>query len=320
MGGQKPKIKDVGEFGLIDLITRDTNDPSIIKGIGDDCAVIETNGLQVLTTDCMVEGDHFNRAWFSPEQIGMKAIEVNVSDIAAMGGRPRFVLVSLSLPTSLEVDFVERLYNGMWQSCREYGINIIGGNMSRSEQIVVNITLIGEVERPNLSLRGDAQPGDSIFVTGHLGNGRAGLRLFQTGMKGFEKIRRLYTEPKSQLEKAMLLGPYVHAMEDISDGLASEIKHICDASGYGARIQKEEIPIHEEVRQIAAELGEDEHEYALGGGEDFQLVFTVPERNLGDVDGFILGEITEDPEIKICHDNEEVSIGASGYDQFANHI
>ena len=251
------KIKDIGEFGLIDRISRKPKDKNILVGIGDDAAVVNVkDGLQVLTTDCLVEGDHFRKEWFSPMQIGMKAIEINVSDIAAMGAFPKYVLVSLALPKDLDVEFVEEMYKGMWQACDKYDIEIIGGNMTHCEKIVISITLTGEVNSKNLSLRSGAKSGDFIFISGHLGNGLAGLRLFQENLEGFEKVKESYLEPKSQLKSALKVAPFVNAMEDISDGLASEIKHICDESKCGAIIFKDKIPIKDEIREVARNLGE----------------------------------------------------------------
>jgi thiamine-monophosphate kinase len=314
------KIKDIGEFGLIDRITKKPRDEDILVGIGDDAAVVKTKGLQVLTTDCLVEGDHFKTDWFTPKQIGMKAIEINVSDIAAMGAVPKYVLVSLALPKDLDVEFVEDLYKGMWKVCDKYNIEIIGGNMTHCEKIVISITLTGEVEQKVLCLRKGAKPGDFIFVSGHLSNGRAGLRLFQKDLKGFEQVKNGYLEPKANLDTALKIAPYVNSMEDISDGLASEIKHICDESKCGAIIYKDKIPISDQVRDVANELGEDEYDYALFGGEDFELVFTVSKDNLDKVDGFLIGEITKNKEIKLSIDGKENIITGKGYDHFSSEI
>jgi len=206
------KVKDIGEFGLIDLISKKSKNKDVLVGIGDDAAVIKTKGLQVLTTDCLVEGDHFCREWFTPKQIGMKSIEINVSDVGAMGGIPKYALVSLALPRNLDVSFVKEMYQGMWKSCDRYDVEIIGGNMARCEKIVISITLIGEVKKENISLRSGAKPGDYIFVSGHLGNGRAGLRLFQEKINGFEKVKKDYLEPKAQQKTAMKLTPYTNSM------------------------------------------------------------------------------------------------------------
>jgi len=315
------KVKDVGEFGLIDRITKIPKNKDILVGIGDDAAVYKTEkGLQVLTTDCLVEGDHFRREWFTPKQIGRKAIEINVSDIAAMGANPKYVLVSLALPRDLDVKFVDELYNGMWKICDKYKIEIIGGNMTHCENIVISITLTGEVDKKNLCLRSGAKPGDLIFVSGYLGNGRAGLRLFQERLEGFEKLKKAYLEPKAQLEKARKIAPYVNSMIDVSDGLAPEVKHICDKSKCGAIIYKDKIPIKEEVRAVARALSESEYDYALFGGEDFELVYTTSKNRLSKVNGFLVGEITENKGIKLSFKGREESITESGYDHFTNPI
>jgi thiamine-monophosphate kinase len=311
------KIRDVGEFGLINLITRKPKDKDILVGIGDDAAVTKVkDGLQVLTTDCLVEGDHFRRDWFNPMQIGMKAIEINVSDIVAMGAIPKYVLVSLGLPKDLNVEFVEKMYEGMWKACDKNKIEIIGGNMAHCENIIISITLTGQVEKKYLSLRSGAKSGDFIFVSGHLGNGRAGLRLFQENLMKFENVRKNYLEPKAQLNSALKVAPYVNAMEDISDGLASEIKHICEESNCGAIIYKNKIPIADEVRGLARRLGEDEFNYALYGGEDFELVYTVSNNNLKNVNGFLIGEITKSKDIKLISNGKEENITTKGYDHF----
>jgi len=314
------KIKDIGEFGLIDRITKKPRDKNVIVGIGDDAAVVKTKGLQVLTTDCLVEGDHFRTEWFTPKQIGVKSIEINVSDIAAMGAVPRYVLVSLALPKDLDVEFVEELYEGMWNVCDKYNIEIIGGNMTHCQQIVISIALTGEVDKKNLCLRNGAKPGDFIFVSGPLGNGRAGLRLFQNNFKGFEQVKKGYLEPKANLDRALKIAPYVNSMEDISDGLASEIKHICDESNCGAILYKDKIPISDQVRDFAKKLKEDEYDYALYGGEDFELVFTVSKDELDKVDGFLVGEITKNKEIKLSYKGKEIPITEKGYDHFSSEI
>jgi len=311
------KVKDIGEFGLIDRITKRPKDKDVLVGIGDDAAVIKTKkGLQVLTTDSLVEGDHFRREWFHPVQIGMKAIEINVSDIASMGAIPRYVLVSIALPNDLDVDFFEKIYKGMWKSCDKYQIEIIGGNMTHSEKIVISITLIGEVDIKNLCLRSSAKPGDLIFVSGYLGNGRAGLRLLQEEIEGFENIKKNYLEPKAQLKTALKISPYVNSMIDISDGLAPEIKHICNQSKCGAIIYKDKIPIKVDVRSLAKTLDEDEFDYALFGGEDFKLVYSVSKENLDEVNGFLVGEITEKQDILLSFNGKEKKLTQNGYDHF----
>ncbi len=315
------KIKDIGEFELINRITKKPRDKNILIGIGDDSAVIkQEKGLQVLTTDCLVEGDHFRKEWFSPKQIGMKAIEINVSDVAAMGGKPKYVLVSLAIPKNLEVKFAEDMFTGMWKTCDKYNIEIIGGNMTHCDNIVISIILTGIVDKNYLSLRSGAKPGDFIFISGHLGNGRAGLRLFQENIEIFKKVKMKYLEPKAQLDFALKIAPYVNSMIDISDGLAPEIRHICKESNCGAIIYKNKIPISDEVRNVAKTLEENEYDYALFGGEDFELVYTVSKNNLKKVSGFLVGEITKNKAVKLSFNGQEKEIKKMGYDHFSNVI
>jgi thiamine-monophosphate kinase len=314
-----PQIKDIGEIGLIKRITRPPKDKAILVGIGDDAAVVQTKeGFQVLTTDCLVEGDHFRNDWFTPEQIGMKAIEINVSDVAAMGGRPTYALVSLVLPNNLQIDFFDRIYDGMWKACERNSLEIIGGNMAHGNLLVISITLIGEIEGNNYTLRKGAQPGDSLFVSGSLGNGRAGLRAYQHNLQGFDKTKKNYVEPKARLAYALNIAPYAHAMIDISDGLASEIRHICSPSHLGAHLFLDKIPINDEVREIARILGENEYDYVLYGGEDFEVLYAVPEENVQHAKGIFIGKLISNPEIKLIHDDKEEEIKRSGYDHFSN--
>jgi len=311
------KIKDIGEFGLIDLITRKPRKKDVVVGIGDDAAVIKTKGLQVLTTDCLVEGDHFRRDWFTPLQIGMKAIEISISDVAAMGGLPQYVLISLGLPQDLDVDFVKEIYNGMWKSCKKYDMEIIGGNMTHSDQIFISVTMVGMVEKKNLKLRRGAIPGDFIVVSGHLGFGRAGLRLFQKKQDGFNKVKKRYLEPKARLDYAHQVRSFVNSMIDVSDGLVPEVRHICDQSKCGAIIYNDKIPINDEVRQVAKILNEDEYDYALFGGEDFELVFTVSKNNIDKIDGYLVGEITKCKTVKVKTGNNKKIVTKKGYDHFS---
>ena len=315
------KIKEIGEFGLINRITKKPKSKEILVGIGDDAAVIKSkSGLQVLTTDTLVEGDHFRQEWFSPKQIGMKSIEINVSDVAAMGAVPKFVLVSLALPSNLDVEFVDNLYEGMWKSCKKYNIEIIGGNMTHSKQIVVSITLIGEVDKKNLCLRNGAKSGDFVLVSGYLGNGKAGLRVFQENLKAFKSVKKQYLEPKAQLKSALEVATYASSMEDISDGLASELKHICRQSRCGAIIYKDKIPIKEDVRNVAKILNEDEYNYALFGGEDFELVYTVSKNNLKKVKGYLIGEIIKDRKVLLFSSGKTKNLTKHGFDHFLNDV
>jgi thiamine-monophosphate kinase len=233
-----------------------------------------------------------------------------------MGGIPKYILVSLAIPNDLDVNFIEEIYKGIWSVCEKYNIEIIGGNMTHCDTIVISITMIGEVDKNNLCLRSGAKPEDLIFVSGHLGNGRAGLRLFQENVDGFNKIRKNYLEPKSQLDFSKKISQYVNSIIDVSDGLASEIKHICNESNCGAIIFKDKIPIDEDIRILAKKLNEDEYDYALYGGEDFQLLYTVSKENLEKIDGFLIGEITKDNKILLSLKGKEEKLVNNGYDHF----
>ena len=311
------QIKDIGEVGLIERIHRKSKNNLVLMGIGDDAAVVKTkDGLQVLTTDCMVKGDHFRTDWFTPKQIGMKAIEVNVSDVAAMGGIPKYALISLALPKTLDISFIDEFYDGMWNDCEKYSMEIIGGNMTHSEKIVISITLVGEVDKKNLCLRSDAKPGDYIFVSGEIGFGRAGLRVFQEELPGFQDVKKRYLEPKARLDISKEISSYVNAMIDISDGLSSEIKHICDESKCGAVIYEDKIPINESVCKVAKKLKENEKDYALYGGEDFELLYTVSKKDLDDVNGIMIGRIIDNKSIMIESNGKEKELIGKGYDHF----
>ncbi|MBW2975969.1 thiamine-phosphate kinase [Candidatus Woesearchaeota archaeon] len=272
------KISDLGEMELIKGIRRKTKlfSKDIIKGIGDDAAVLNFNKklLLLLTTDTLVEDDHFNLKWFKPEQIGSKAIESNVSDIAAMGGFPKYALISLTLTKKTDASFFDRLYNGINKTCKQYKISVIGGNLSSGKKISVSVNLIGFVEKKNLCLRSNAKINDRIIVTGFLGSSRAGLELLKHQKKG-ESVN-YYLNPKSKLNIGRLLAEYgVNAMEDVSDGLASEAINICNESKVGAVIYKGKIPLKKTSVIDAKKVNKNAYGYALYGGEDFELVFTI---------------------------------------------
>jgi thiamine-monophosphate kinase len=274
-----------GEFALIDAIARTLGKPrdrSVLVGIGDDAAVLkyDKKHYMLLTVDMMVEGDHFNRRWSTPEQIGMKATEVNVSDIAAMGGLPRYALVSISLPEDIPVEFVMAVYGGMNRVAHKHNLDIIGGNTTHGKYLIIDVIIVGFVEKDRLCLRSGAKAGDVICVTGDLGKSAAGLETLKAGLRGNVKS---HLEPKCRLKEARTISIYANAMIDVSDGLASEVSHICEKSNAGAEIFKERIPISKNTRALAKQLGKDPYDFALHGGEDFELVFTIPEEKLAKI-------------------------------------
>ncbi len=265
-----------GEFKLIDHITRPGG---AYVGVGDDAAVLEhKRGRYLLfTTDMLCEGDHFRRQWSTPRQIGMKSMEVNVSDIASMGGLPTYAVVSISLTRDVTVEYMRELYRGMYSVADKYGFKIVGGDTTHSNTMTINVAMLGEVEKKRLSLRSDAEIGDLICVTGDLGKSMAGLRLLLKGKRGYVKS---HLEPKARLSAARDISRYCNAMIDVSDGLASEVNHICEKSRVGAMVYGGKVPLSKKTRDAAKALGEDPLDYALNGGEDFELVFTIPPKKL----------------------------------------
>jgi len=311
------KLKDIGEFGLIKRIYKQVKDKNVLVGIGDDTAVIKIGKkLLLITTDTIVEGDHFSFKYFTPEQVGKKAIEINVSDIGSMGGTPKYALVSLVLPKDLNVEIIDKIYKGMRLSGDKHKVEIIGGNITHGKQLVIDIDMIGEVKPQNLCLRSHAKPGDFILVTGDLGSSTAGLNLFLKKVKGYSEVKNKHLEPKAKYHKIKPFLKYINAMIDVSDGLASEVKHICEQSKVGAIIFKDNTPIKDETRRAAKAAKKDPANYALYGGEDFELVFTVSEKNLNKVKGFLVGEITKRKGLYLYSKGKEKLISKHGYDHF----
>jgi len=312
------KLEEIGERGLIKRITRKPGRKDVVVGIGDDAAVIRFGERFLLyTTDMLVEGDHFKIEWATPEQIGRKAMVSNISDIAAMGGTPDYALVSISLNDEVEVEFVDGLYRGMHEIGDEHGVEIIGGDTTHGGLIVINIIVIGETDEEMLCLRSGAQKGDYILVSGPLGGSRAGLELLYRGYSEPRGPIEKHLDPRCRIDISGRIAPYTNAMIDVSDGLASEIAHICEESRVGAIIERNNIPMEQATRETGDILGLDPFRFALDGGEDFELVFTVPSENLEYVrgHGIVVGRIVEeDKGIKMI--NGETIDLVGGYDHF----
>ncbi len=247
-------IKNIGEFGLIERIKKlIKTDASVVKGPGDDCAVIKfsKDKYMLFTSDMIVEGVDFTGK-DRPYLIGRKAIAVSVSDIAACAGLPRYCLVSLAMPQNSPVEFIDKLIKGMLSVAKKYGINIVGGDLSRSKQLTIDVSMLGIVEKKNLVLRSGAKIGDIIFVTGKLGGSILG--------------KHLRFIPRLKEARFLVKNFRVNSMIDISDGLACDLGHILEESSTGAIIYEDLIPIRQQARNLND---------ALYGGEDFELLFTV---------------------------------------------
>lgn len=275
------KVKDVGEAGLIRLIeqTFPTDGLHIVQGIGDDCAVQNASStlLQLATMDTLVEGTHFDGAWTSPYHLGYKAMVVNVSDIAAMGGYPQSALLSLALPPELPLAFAKELLRGLRAACVDYEILLVGGDCVRSkEAAVVTLSLQGVVEPEALCLRSGAQPGDILLVTGSLGEARAGFLQAERGICQGALYEALLC-PRAHLGEGRFLAKLagVHALQDLSDGLFCDVQRLCAASGCGAQIDLESLPCSAAMTAFAAEQGCPAWELAVCGGEDYCLLCSL---------------------------------------------
>ena len=329
------QLEQLGEFALIDLIKKDTINTveSVEIGIGDDAAVLKPTpgSLQLVTTDMLVEKVHFDLSTSSAWQLGYKAIGVNLSDIAAMGGVPKHVVIAIAVPKHLPVDFVVSLYDGMKEICREFGVNIVGGDtVSSPHGLVLNVTVLGEVEPEQLQRRSGASVGELVVVTGTLGDSGCGLDLLIQGdWQRHNFAPPLVTShlvPKPQvLQGPMLATLGSTSMNDISDGLASEVNEIAHASHVGMRIYSSLIPLSTQLQAAAPMFGKTALHYALYGGEDYQLVFTIaPEqfKLLAQVDIgarlTVVGEVTDQSQgiQLVAEDGQTCALEAKGYNHF----
>jgi thiamine-monophosphate kinase len=270
-----------GEFQLIQrLASKLWEGPGVALGPGDDAAVVHIGGKKVLlTTDLLIEGVHFRTDWMTPEEIGFKAMRVNLSDIAAMGGFPRFALISVGLPPAWRARKAERLFRGFYKAAREAGAAIVGGDTNASDRLVVNVALLGEAGGRVLT-RGGARAGDSIYVTGELGASALGLAALKRGRRGFEGFVRRHKTPPLRVNVGRVLAKIdgIHAAIDLSDGLAGDLGHILEKSGVGAAVDVDALPRPGGFERAAERLGCDLLSEMLSGGEDYELAFTASSR------------------------------------------
>ena len=336
-------VKDVGEFGLIAHlrgVLGEAPGTDVVSGIADDAAVyrIGAGRVHVVTTDALIEGTHFDRSFMPMEHLGFKAMAVNVSDIAAMNARPRYATIALGLPQSVSVEMVGQLYEGMRRACRAYGLRVVGGDTTSARQLTVSVTVIGEAEEEAVVYRKGAQPGDVLCVTGDLGAAYAGLKVLAEQRRALQEQGEDYAPdvgefsyviqrqlaPQAQLSTVKdwaRRNARPHALIDISDGLASEVHHLCEASGTGALVRGAALPIAPETRSAADHFAEDVDVYALFGGEDYELLFAFPKDDLDrlDPESFVaIGEMTEAEEgVRLqTPEGETVRLEPGGYQHF----
>ncbi len=272
-------LRELGEFGLIDRLTRvlPSND-AVVEGIGDDCAVVRVGERQWLVScDASVEGIHFRRDLLSPDEIGWRAAASALSDIAAMGGIPRFVLVALACPPEMDVAVLDALYEGLADSCAQAEAAIIGGDTTKSpDGLFLDVTVIGEPSVGRVLLRRGAEDGDVLMVTGYPGRSAAGLLALMAGAEAPELVKA-HTHPMPRLAEGQWLAsqPGVHALIDVSDGLLQDAGHVAKASGLGVEIDACALSEDTVLAQWAGEIGFDPVAVALTGGEAYELVCAV---------------------------------------------
>jgi thiamine-monophosphate kinase len=314
---QRTDVNTLGEFGLIDHLTKDfpLRNPSSIKGVGDDAAVIENKSLcTVVSTDMLVEGIHFDLAYTPLKHLGYKSVVVNLSDIYAMNAYPKQVLVSIALSNRFSVEALEEIYEGIRTACKVYDVDLVGGDTTSSPKgLTISVVAIGQCERDLLVYRDGAKPGDLICITGELGGAYLGLQLLEREKRiwaenpevqpDLEKQkyvvgRQLKPEARGDIIDALRkAGLKPSSMIDISDGLASEIFHICKQSKVGALIEESGVPINQEAQLLALKFRLDPITCALNGGEDYELLFTIRPEDVDKVrflpDIYIAGEILD---------------------------
>jgi thiamine-monophosphate kinase len=323
----------LGEFGLIDRIARQVSaGTGDVLGIGDDAAAFTPSPglLSLITTDMLVEGIHFDLSFCDPLSLGRKALSVNLSDIAAMGGAPRYFLLSLAIPPAVTLDFLDNCIRGILQRAEQFGVRLIGGDTcSSSGPLVLSLTVLGEQPPDTLVRRSGARPGDRICVTGTIGDSALGLRLLQQGEReGNSIVRHLDPEPRVLEGRALAEATIPSSMIDLSDGLLADLGHILDLSAVGARIYSEALPLSLDFRERFPTLTEEALSLAVAGGEDYELLFTVPPEKIPKIFPLldklgtpvsVIGTITDKLTVAVIGpDGREISLDRKGFDHFSD--
>ena len=293
--------------------------PEVAVPMGDDCAVLRLGGREwVAASDMLVSGHHF-KGWATPEDVGYKAVAVNVSDVAAMGGLPRFVLASGGAESA---ENALRCFGGILEACEWFGVYPLGGDTTRADALAVDVAILGELAAPPV-LRSGASPGDSLSLTGELGASAAGLLALEGGVSAPERLVRRHLRPEPRVEAGLVAARLgVGAMIDLSDGLTSDVRHVCERSGIGCRVDLDLLPIADDTRRFVESLGRDPEKLVATGGEDYELLISAPEPVLGalaqsvEVPITTIGEVTDDAEVAFRCRGEPVE-GLSGWDHFS---
>jgi len=329
------KLKEIGEFGFIDRIKEGCliREKNVIKAIGDDCSVFRMSGdlVSLFTTDMLVENIHFLRRPMPPFKLGRKSLAVNISDIAAMGGTPREAVISIAIPADLDVEYLDELYDGIKSMAKEFEVNLLGGDTTSSPQhLVINIALVGEAPENEVLYRSGAKPGDDIFLTGMVGSSAAGLDLLLSGRDPgcWSELLDAHYDPNPHVKAGRIIAGLrcANSMIDVSDGVASDLGHICAESGVGAIIDEGQIPVNKLFENYVTTHNLDYENLSLHVGEDYVLLGTAPEAmtsklqsalRTANCDFFTVGKIVEGSGIKLSGRNGSIKeISPSGYDHF----
>jgi len=340
---QRTELGDLGEFGLIDRLTKGFNSklPNTIKGVGDDAAVLERNEEEytLVSTDMLVEGVHFNLMYMPFKHLGYKAVVVNLSDIVAMNGKPEQITVSIAVSNRFPVEALEELYEGIQMACDSYGVDLIGGDTTSSRSgLIISITAIGVVAKTKVAYRSGANINDLLVVTGDLGAAFMGLQVLerekevfrtnpdiQPDLEGFDYVIERQLRPEARKDVIGFLEELAvvpTSMIDVSDGLASEVLHLCKASGTGVKVYNAKLPIDGATSLAAIDFNLDPVTSVLNGGEDYELLFTVRQEDFEKIKGnphmSIIGFMTNADEGTYLVDNNDslVLLRAQGWNHF----
>jgi thiamine-monophosphate kinase len=342
MSSKRTEISELGEFGLIDHLNSSViiKNPSTLKGIGDDAAVIEAGDhVKVVTTDLLIEGVHFDLSYAPLQHVGFKAVAVNISDVAAMNAIPKQITVSIALSNRFSVEAVDSLYEGINTACEHYGVDLVGGDTTASRTgLVISVTAIGEAQKEQITYRTGAKVNDILCVTGDLGSALIGLQILERekqvylanpDMKpelgNYTVVTGRQLRPDARMDiihEMRELGVVPTSMIDISDGLASEIFHICKGSGVGATIYEDKLPIDKQTFDTAVELNLDPITCVLNGGEDYELLFTINQKDFAKLekhpDIHFIGHMTKAEEGKylVTKSGTTVQLKAQGWKHF----
>jgi thiamine-monophosphate kinase len=335
------KIKDLGEFGLIDRLSKNFKRQfsNTVLSLGDDCAAYSASPSknQLVSTDALVENIHFKLSTISAEQLGKKAIAVNISDIAAMGGTPTRILITLGISKKISASFLDQLYKGIHKTCERYDIELFGGDtVSSPNCFFINVTIIGENKKGKLFTRKGAKKGDLIFTTGTLGDSSLGLNIqsgkkWKCSVKSKKYLVEKHLDPIPRLKESQLLARSnckINSMIDISDGLVQDLHHICKQSGTGALIYEEKLPQSPAFSKVCSDNKLNPAPFIMNGGEDYELLFTLPAdgvknlyRQFEKAEALVthIGEITQPSEkVSLLKKNgkREILHQSSGFNHF----